>query len=137
MKMQTDYFYGNEADQFIFYRLPKILVVCSEFEHVSYGAKILYGLLLDRMGLSLLNSWYDHDGRAYIIYSIAEIQQNMNCCKTTAIKMMTELENARLLERKRRGLGLANIIYLKKFVRKNTDAVQQKPMRAEIEIQEA
>ena len=121
MNVRTEYFYGREADQFVFYRLPKLLVVCKEFEDISYGAKILYGLLLDRMGLSLLNSWYDNDGRAYIIYSVAEIQQDMNCSKATAVKMMKELETSRLLEKKRRGLGLSNIIYLKKFVAENIE----------------
>lgn len=114
--MKLNYFYKYEADQFTFYRLPKILVVNEMFSHISYGAKILYGLLLDRMGLSLSNHWHDEFGRAYIIYSIVEIMEDMNCSKATAVKMMTELEDAGLLEKKRRGLGLTNIIYLKKFI---------------------
>lgn len=114
--MKLNYFYKYEADQFTFYRLPKILVVNEMFSHISYGAKILYGLLLDRMGLSLSNHWHDEFGRAYIIYSIAEVMEDMNCSKATAVKFLSELEESGLLEKKRRGLGLANIIYLKKFI---------------------
>lgn len=116
LKIKTDYFYAQEPDQLVFYRLPKVLVVDKQFKHISHGAKILYGLFLDRMGLSLSNSWYDKNGRAYIIYSMAEVQKDMNCCKATASKFVSELEDAGLLIRKRRGLGMANIIYLKKFI---------------------
>ena len=101
------------------------------FSHISYGAKILYGLLLDRMGLSLSNHWHDEFGRAYIIYSIVEIMEDMNCSKATAIKMMSELEEAGLLEKKRRGLGLANIIYLKKFIAIENQEVQTLDFRSQ------
>lgn len=129
--MKLNYFYKYEADQFTFYRLPKILVVNEMFSHISYGAKILYGLLLDRMGLSLSNHWHDEFGRAYIIYSIVEIMEDMNCSKATAIKMMSELEEAGLLEKKRRGLGLANIIYLKKFIATENQEVQTLDFRSQ------
>ena len=129
--MKLNYFYKYEADQFTFYRLPKILVVNEMFSHISYGAKILYGLLLDRMGLSLSNHWHDEFGRAYIIYSIVEIMEDMNCSKATAIKMMSELEDAGLLEKKRRGLGLANIIYLKKFIAIENQEVQTLDFRSQ------
>ena len=129
--MKLNYFYKCEADQFTFYRLPKILVVNEMFSHISYGAKILYGLLLDRMGLSLSNHWHDEFGRAYIIYSIVEIMEDMNCSKATAIKMMSELEDAGLLEKKRRGLGLANIIYLKKFIAIENQEVQTLDFRSQ------
>ena len=129
--MKLNYFYKCEADQFTFYRLPKILVVNEMFSHISYGAKILYGLLLDRMGLSLSNHWHDEFGRAYIIYSIVEIMDDMNCSKATAIKLLGELENAGLLEKKRRGLGLANIIYLKKFIATENQEVQTLDFRSQ------
>ena len=129
--MKLNYFYKCEADQFTFYRLPKILVVNEMFSNLSYGAKILYGLLLDRMGLSLSNHWHDEFGRAYIIYSIVEIMEDMNCSKATAIKMMAELEEAGLLEKKRRGLGLANIIYLKKFIATENQEVQTLDFRSQ------
>lgn len=51
--MQFDYFYGNEAEQFTFYRIPKVLVSSPQFKKVSDSAKLLYGLMLDRMSLSV------------------------------------------------------------------------------------
>ena len=47
-----DYFYGPQAEQFSFYRLPKVLFTDPLFRSISAEAKILYGLLLDRMSLS-------------------------------------------------------------------------------------
>ena len=116
MKANWEFFYGKEADSFKFYRIPQMLVTDERFKYVSYGAKILYGLFLDRVGLSNKNGWRDEFGRTFIIYSVQEVMEAMNCSKVTAIKMISELEKAGLLEKKRRGLGLANVIYLKKFI---------------------
>ena len=52
-KMNFKYFYGTEADQFSFYRIPKALFTNECFKDLSSDAKILYGLMLDRMSLSL------------------------------------------------------------------------------------
>ena len=54
--MQFDYFYGSEAEQFTFYRIPKILITSPHFKKISDSAKLLYGLMLDRMSLSIRNS---------------------------------------------------------------------------------
>ena len=54
-----DYFYGAEAEQFSFYRIPKVLFTEERFRSVSAEAKVLYGLLLDRMSLSCKNGWLD------------------------------------------------------------------------------
>lgn len=61
-----DYFYGAEAEQFSFYRIPKVLFTEERFRSVSAEAKVLYGLLLDRMSLSCKNGWLDKEGRVYI-----------------------------------------------------------------------
>ena len=53
-KMKFKYFYGAEADQFSFYRIPKALFTDSYFKDLSSDAKILYGLMLDRMSLSII-----------------------------------------------------------------------------------
>ena len=100
MLLQFEYFYGNEADDFIFYRIPKKIITSPYFKDVSYGAKMLYGLLFDRVGLSIMNSWFDEENRAYIIFSIQEIIESMYCSKPTAIKFMSELEDVGLIERK-------------------------------------
>ena len=111
----TDYFYGGQADLFSFYRLPKALFVDSRFRGISAEAKILYGLLLDRMGLSTKNGWLDDAGRVYIIFTMEEIMTSLYCADNKATKLMKELEGCGLIERKRRGLGKPNLIYVKNF----------------------
>lgn len=119
MKLKFEYFYGKEADDFTFYRIPKKIITSPYFKDVSYGAKILYGLLFDRMGLSIKNGWFDEGNRAYIIFSIQEIMESMYCSKPTAVKFMSELKDVGLIDRKKRGQGFADYIYVKKFVDKN------------------
>ena len=72
-----DYFYGGQADLFSFYRLPKALFVDPRFRGISAESKILYGLLLDRMGLSVKNGWTDDSGRVYIIFTTEEMAGRM------------------------------------------------------------
>ena len=55
MNYQMDYFYGHEANQFTFFRIPKLLFSDERFIGLSSDAKILYGLMLDRMGLSVIS----------------------------------------------------------------------------------
>ena len=117
--MQFEYFYGGEAEQFSFCRIPKLLFRDEAFKSISTDAKVLYGLMLDRMSLSLKNNWMDTEGRVYIIYTIADIMEDMNCADQKAGKLLTELDNNKgigLIERKRQGLGKPNIIYVKNFV---------------------
>ena len=75
----SDYFYGDESEQFSYYRLPRLLVTGQRFKNLSTDAKLLYGLLLDRMSLSAKHGWYDEQGRVYIYYTLEEIQADMNC----------------------------------------------------------
>lgn len=114
--MALDYFYGSQADQFAFYRIPKALFR-GAYKSVSMEAKLLYGLMLDRMGLSAQNGWLDEKGRVYIIYSIEELMDAMGCCNQKVAKILNELErDCGLIERRRLGMGKANIIYVKNFI---------------------
>ena len=65
-KITYDYFYGGQLEAFSYYRLPRVLVTGQQFRGLSTDAKLLYALLLDRMGLSSRNGWYDEQGRVYI-----------------------------------------------------------------------
>ena len=117
-KVTFDYFYGNGADAFSFYRIPKLLFTYDYFKNLSTDAKVLYGLMLDRMGLSVKNRWFDSDNRAYIYFSIEDAMELLNCGKNKAIKSMQELDNEQgigLIEKRRQGMGKANIIYVKSF----------------------
>ena len=118
-KLVFDYYYGREAEQFSFYRIPRMLIKDEHFSSLSNDAKILYGLMLDRMSLSVRNGWQDDQDRTYIIYTIDAIMEDLNCCKTKAVKTLGELDVASgigLVEKKRQGLGKPDIIYVKNFV---------------------
>lgn len=121
MPLNLDYYYGNEAEQYSFYRIPKILFTDDRFKAVSVEAKVLYGLLLDRMALSIKNSWLDEDGRVFIIYTISDVMETLCCAEQKANKLLSELDSTKgvgLIERKRRGLGKPNVIYVKNFIHK-------------------
>ena len=115
--MTLDYFYGAQADQFTFYRIPKALFVDKRFKPISAEAKILYGILLDRMSLSRKNGWLDEADRVFIIFTLEEVMEAIGCADQKATKLLNELESkAGLIERKRQGLGRPNLIYVKNFM---------------------
>ena len=112
-----DYFYGAQADQFSFIRIPTVLFSQEQFKNISPEAKVLYGILLKRMDLSAKNGWFDDQGRVYIICTLEEIMETLNCGNQKAVKLMDELEEKiGLIERKRQGLGKPNLIYVKNFI---------------------
>ena len=122
----TDYFYGGQADLFSFYRLPKALFVDPRFRGISAEAKILYGLLLDRMSLSVKNGWLDSTGRVYIIFTVEEIMESLACGNKKAVGLLRELEEkAGLIERRRQGLGRPNLIYVKNFTEVSESHLQK------------
>lgn len=113
--MMLDYFYGQSGELFAYYRIPKALFQDSRFRQLSTDARTLYGILLDRMSLSAKNSWVDEHGRVYIIYTVREVQESLCCAEHKVVKLFRELEQADLVERKRRGLGRPSLIYVKNF----------------------
>ena len=113
--MMLDYFYGQSGELFAYFRIPKALFQDSRFRQLSTDARTLYGILLDRMSLSAKNSWVDEHGRVYIIYTVREVQESLCCAEHKAVKLFRELEQADLIERKRRGLGRPSLIYVKNF----------------------
>ena len=113
--MMLDYFYGQSGELFAYFRIPKALFQDSRFRQLSTDARTLYGILLDRMSLSAKNGWLDEQGRVYIIYTVREVQESLCCAEHKAVKLFRELEQADLIERKRRGLGRPSLIYVKNF----------------------
>ena len=123
-KIQFDYYRGMEAEQYSFYRVPKILFTAECFKELSCEAKILYGLLLDRMSLSMKNHWLDEEERVYIIFTVEEIAELLNCGTQKAVKLLKELDSEKgigLIEKKRLGLGRPNVIYVKNFLVQKND----------------
>ena len=113
----SDFFYGEQANLFSFYRLPKALFTDSRFRGISVEAKVLYGLLLDRMGLSVKNGWKDEEGRVYIIFTVESIMEQLKCSNKKAVGLLRELEEkAGLIERRRQGQGRPSLIYVKTFM---------------------
>lgn len=110
-----DYFYGQSGEMFSYFRVPQILFRDIKFKDLSTDAKTLYGILLDRMGLSVKNGWLDEQGRVYIIFPVQEVMDALGCADNKATKLFRELEKFGLIERKRRGLGKPNLIYVKNF----------------------
>ncbi|MCM1376498.1 MAG: replication initiator protein A [Lachnospiraceae bacterium] len=116
--LNFDYYYGVEAEQFSFYRVPRLLIKDERFKGLSSDAKLLYGLMLDRMALSMKNGWFDEADRAYVIYTIDNIREDLGCSKEKAVKVLAELSSNKgigLVEKKHRGLGKPDIIYVKNF----------------------
>ena len=112
------YFQGMECDMYSFYRIPKLLFTSEYFKNLSCEAKVLYGLMLDRMSLSIKNRWFDEEDRAYIFFSVEEIMEMLNCGRNKAVNCLKELDQEKgigLIEKKRIGLGKTNVIYVKNF----------------------
>ena len=131
--LKFEYYYGIEAEQFSFYRVPRLLIKDERFKGLSSDAKLLYGLMLDRMSLSMKNGWLDDENRAYIIYTIENIREDLGCSKEKAVKVLAELDASKgigLIEKIRRGLGKPDIIYVKNFVIQ--DEGRKEPLNADV-----
>ena len=116
--MSFGYFYGDQSESYAFYRFPKQLMTGAQFKNLSMDAKVLYGLMLDRMGLSAKNGWHDEFGRVYIYYTLAEIQEDFSCGHDRVLRMLAELDTEKgigLIERKKQGQGKPTMIYVKQF----------------------
>ena len=137
MDIKFNYYYGKEAENFSFFRIPKLLFTDPIFTKLSSDAKVLYGILLDRMNLSMKNNWIDEENKVYIIFTIEEIANIMCCATQKATKILQELDDKKgigLVEKKRLGLGKPNILYVKNFIIQETKA--QTDVQEEITNQE-
>lgn len=133
--LKFDYYYGIEAEQFSFYRVPRLLIKDERFKGLSSDAKLLYGLMLDRMSLSMKNGWLDDENRAYIIYAVENIMEDLGCSKPTCIKVIKELDadnGIGLIEKKRRGLGKPDIIYVKNFASMSENESAEKAANTDV-----
>ena len=113
--MTLDYFYGQAGELFSFFRIPKALFQEQRFQDLSTDAKTLHGILLDRMSLSVRNEWFDKKGRVFIIFTIEDVKRTLRCADNKATRLLRELEEFGLIERKRRGQGKPCLVYVKNF----------------------
>ena len=123
--MILDYFYGQAGELFSFYRIPKALFQEPRFQSLSTDAKTLYGILLDRMSLSVKNGWLDEQNRVFIIFTIEDVKRALCCADNKATKLLRELEKFGLIERKRRGLGKPSLVYVKNFSAESSKSIFQ------------
>ena len=123
--MILDYFYGKTGELFSFYRIPKALFQEPRFQSLSTDAKTLYGILLDRMSLSVKNGWLDEQNRVFIIFTIEDVKRALCCADNKATKLLRELEKFGLIERKRRGLGKPSLVYVKNFSAESSKSIFQ------------
>lgn len=129
MAAELSYYYGYEAEQFSFYRIPKLLFTDSRFAGISTDAKLLYGILLDRMSLSMKNGWHDDQGRVYIVFTLEDVAATLGYKTEKAIKLFNELDTKKgvgLIERVRQGQGRASLIYVKNFAGENQTSENRK-----------
>ena len=112
-----EYYYSHQSEQFTFYRIPKSLFIDERFSALSSDSRVLYGLMLDCMGLSRKNGWVDKLSRVYIFFTLDEVMSSLGCAREKANRLMAELDarGIGLIETRRQGLGKANIIYVKDF----------------------
>lgn len=126
-----DYYYGGEAEQYSFYRIPKVLFVDVHFQNLSCEAKVLYGLMLDRMSLSMKNGWVDEQNRVYIYFTLDEVQACISCGHDKGVKLLAELDSDKgigLIQRVKQGLGKPTKIYVKNFIRRKPEVLtSEKP----------
>ena len=123
--MTLDYFYGQAGELFSFYRIPKALFQEPRFQSLSTDAKTLYGILLDRMSLSVKNGWLDEQNRVFIIFTIEDVKRALCCADNKSTKLLRELEKFGLIERKRRGLGKPSLVYVKNFSAESSKSIFQ------------
>ena len=135
--MHFDFYYGVEAEQFAFFRIPQSLVKDRRFKCLSTDAKLLYGLMLDRMTLSMKNGWLDAQNRAYIYYSMESIMEDLGCANQKCTKLLRELDTEHgigLIERHTQGLGKPDIIYVKNLPSGLVNEPYERPCLGRVKI---
>ena len=115
----SPYFTAPDREKFTFYRIPKLLFTDEIYQTVSTDAKMLYGLLLNRLSLSEKNDWKDEHGRVYQYFTIHQAQELLHFGHEKVCRLFAELDAADLIERRRQGQGKANRIYLKECTQKS------------------
>lgn len=113
--INSEFFYKNDIEWNSYITIPKAFIINEEYKNISAETKLMYGLLIDRMKISIENKWIDEKGRCYLIYTVEEICTIFNLSNKTAIKVLKELEKLELLEKKRQGLRKPNLLYVKKI----------------------
>ena len=112
--MDNDVYFTDDK-RISFLMIPWALITEPMFHGLSMESKVLYAMMLDRMGLSTQNGWLDGQGRVFIYYTVDSVREDLRCGKEKACKLLADLERADLIERRRQGLTKPSITYVKRF----------------------
>ena len=129
-KLDLNYFYGPESDQFNFIRIPKPLLSDPMYESLGLEEVVTYSILLDRMSLSSKNGWFDELGRVYVYCSLETVMEYANCKKNKAIEILKNLDAIGLIE-KVKIPGRGTKIYVKNFISKNSQKFKNQTLGIE------
>ena len=110
-----DYCYGDELKVDSFCRLPRILVTDEFYCTIPAEIKILYGLMLDRVAISMSNNWREN-GRVFIYFTIREAARLLNVGKDKAIRLFNRMETLGLIRRRKQGPKQPTRIFVQTFV---------------------
>lgn len=117
--MNFEYIYPTDVLADPFYKLPKILFIHENFKKLSTECKVLYSFLLDRTSLSINNNWHDSENRVYVCFTVEEATDLLGKSRSTVLRTFSTLDcgsGVGLIQRKKRGQGKADLIYVKKIV---------------------
>lgn len=109
----NSYFSTEKYKNYTFYRFPKFVITDKRYKNLSSNAKLLYGLILDKAGLSEKNYKHDKDGRIKVFFTNKQVCNLLNIGHNTVTKIFKELESYDLIDRSKQGFGQANITYPK------------------------
>ena len=119
MSVQFEYFYGSQAEQFSFYRIPKVLFTDEAFADISVEAKVLYSFMLDRMSLSVKNCWFDDDNRVLQSYSHTYKQSEWLAAAKISRYVQHDIEGSSIIKA---SIALSDCIHFQNSVKVKTSA---------------
>ncbi len=121
-KYKYDYYSGEESSQFRFLRIPKVFFEDPDYGNLGSDEKILYGFLHEQVDMSQKNGWIDEEGHTYVLRSMESMQQILHNCSPDKVRAtIKNLIDLGLIEKKRRGKGRQDMIYVKNFITKKSE----------------
>ncbi|MEY8369071.1 replication initiator protein A [Anaerovoracaceae bacterium 42-11] len=116
MKTRYATYTGNCTN--VFYRVPVVLLDSAAYPDLTIEGILVYGLLLDRMSLSVthVDRFADDKGRIFIIFTIDDIAAALNLKRKKVMNLLKSLEDAGLIAREKSpGMNNTTRIYVKNF----------------------
>ncbi|RKM56811.1 hypothetical protein D6855_14175 [Butyrivibrio sp. CB08] len=120
--MKLDYHYGRQAFQYAMVEIPLLMFIDEAFEPLSIEAKVVYGLLLQRIKMANRNGWRDEEGRLYVIYPLDQMSKDIGLSTRTISLSLKQLEAIGIIDIVIRGQGRPNIYYVKNFIYKDEES---------------